>query len=368
MIRVLHVLGGLNRGGAESMIMNLYRNIDREQIQFDFIVHTDNIKQDYSDEVLKMGGKIYHFPKFKGYNIGEVKRKWEAFFLEHTEYKILHSHVRSYASLYLPIAKKYGLITIIHSHSTSNGGGISSIVKKFMQSSLKDKADYLFACSEESGRWLFGEKAIKQDNYRMIPNAVDTSTFVFDENIRAKMRDALNISGGTVAYGHVGRFHPAKNHMFLLEVFKGIFEKQPNSKLLIVGDGALRGEIEEKIKSLELSESVMLLGSRGDVAEIMQAMDVFVFPSKWEGLPVTVVEAQATGLPCFVSDTITRDVNTSSLVKYLPINSGTNIWVNEILKCDFTRKDVIQDIKNAGFDVKESAKKLTDFYMEQCNG
>ena len=364
MIRVLHVLGGLNRGGAESMIMNLYRTIDREKIQFDFIVHTDS-HQDYTDEVLDFGGKIYYFPKVKGYNRGEMKRKWDECFREHPEYKILHSHVRSYASLYLPIAKKYGVKTIIHSHSTSNGKGLSSIVKRFMQRSLKKKADYLFACSEESGKWLFGEKAIKQDNYYMIPNAVDTAKFAFNESVRTEMRKALDIKDETIVYGHVGRFHPAKNHSFLLEVFKEIINRQPNAVLVVVGDGALRGEIEAKIESLGLGDAVKLLGSRGDVAALMQAMDVFLFPSNWEGLPVTVVEAQAAGLPCYLSDTITKDVNTSSLVEYLPIHEGVDVWVNKILGDDLSRKDVIENIKNAGFDIVESARKLSIFYMEQ---
>ncbi|MBQ3013808.1 MAG: glycosyltransferase, partial [Clostridia bacterium] len=299
------------------MVMNLYRNMDREQIQFDFIVHNE-AHQDYTDEVLALGGKIYHFPKFRGYNRGEMTRKWDAFFREHPEYKILHSHVRSYASLYLPIAKKHGVKTIIHSHSTSNGSGLSSVVKRILQSSLKKKADYLFACSEESGKWLFGKKAIRGENYRMIPNAVDTSKFSFNESVRSEMRTALEIDRETVVYGHVGRFHPAKNHMFLLEVFKGILAKQPNAVLVVVGDGALRGEIEEKINSLGISDSVKLLGSRGDVAELMQAMDVFLLPSIWEGLPVVLIEAQAAGLPCLVSDTVTKEANLTGLCTYLP--------------------------------------------------
>ncbi len=363
MIRVLHILGGLNRGGAESMVMNLYRNIDRSQIQFDFVVHTD-AHQDYTDEILSLGGNIYHFPKFRGYNFLEMKRQWNTFFAEHPEYKILHSHVRSYASLYIPIAKKHGLTTIIHSHSTSNGKGLASVIKRVLQSSLKKQADYLFACSEESGRWLYGEQAIKGENYRMIPNAVDTAKFAFNDVTRTEMRQALGISDDTIVYGHVGRLHPAKNHTFLLDVFCGVHEKQPNSVLLIVGDGDLRQEVENKINELGIADSVMMLGSRGDVAELLQAMDVFVFPSRWEGLPVTVVEAQAAGLPCFISDTITRDVNTSPLVTYLPIHNGASIWVDTLLKADIERQNVIENIKAAGFDVTESARMLTEFYLD----
>lgn len=361
MIRVLHVLGGLNRGGAESMVMNLYRNIDRTRIQFDFIVHTDK-HQDYTDEIEALGGKIYHFPRFKGYNFLSMKQCWNAFFVEHPEYKILHSHVRSYASLYIPIAKKHGLVTIIHSHSTSNGKGVASLIKRVMQSSLKRKADYLFACSEESGRWLYGDKAIRGENYRMIPNAVDTEKFAFSPTTRTQVRETLGIGDDTIVYGHVGRLHPAKNHPFLLEVFEGIHKKQPNSLLLIVGDGELRAEIEEKINTLGIADAVRMLGSRGDVPELMQAMDIFLFPSRWEGLPVTVVEAQASGLPCFLSDTITRDVDTSPLVTYLPIQNGVTPWLDAILASDHPRVDVIGQIKSAGFDVTESAKNLTEFY------
>ena len=361
MIRILHVLGGLNRGGAESMVMNLYRNVNREEIQFDFIIHTE-AHQDYTDEILAMGGKIYSFPRFRGYNIITMKRYWNAFFTEHPEYKILHSHVRSYASLYIPIAKAHGLTTIIHSHSTSNGKGFASLVKRVLQSSLKKKADYLFACSEESGRWLYGDKAIQGENYRMIPNAVDTEKFAFNPSVRTEMRKVLGIAEGTVVYGHVGRLHPAKNHPFLLDTFHRIHEKQPNSLLLIVGDGELRSEIEEKIGALGIADAVKMLGSRGDVAELMQAMDIFLFPSRWEGLPVTVVEAQAAGLPCYLSDTITRDVDTSPLVTYLPITGGEDIWVDTVLTRPNLRQDVKESIKARGFDIKEAAKNLSDFY------
>lgn len=242
------------------------------------------------------------------------------------------------------------------------------MVKRIMQSSLKRKADYLFACSEESGRWLYGDKAIHGDNYRMIPNAVDTEKFAFNASVRAEMRNALGISEGTVVYGHVGRLHPSKNHPFLLEVFQRVHEKQPNSVLVIVGDGELRGEVEEKINALGIADCVKMLGSRADVPELMQAMDIFLFPSRWEGLPVTVVEAQAAGLPCYLSDTITRDVNTSPLVSYLPIHTGADIWADTLMASDNTRRNVIENIKSAGFDVTETAKSLTEFYEEiaQC--
>lgn len=359
MNRILHVLGGLDRGGAESMVMNIYRNIDRERIQFDFLIHTSE-KQAYYEEVLDMGGKIYHFPAFNGKNFFALKRMWTRFFDEHSEYKILHSHVRSYASLYLPIAKKHGLKTIIHSHNTSNGKGISSMVKKIMQIPLRYQADCLIACSKEAGVWLYGQKACQKEKYIFLPNAIDTDKYRFSFEVSNNYRQKLGLENKYVI-GHVGRFHEAKNHMFLLDVFATVCKERPNSILLLVGDGPLRGEIERKIRDLGLDERVILTGSRGDVPQLMQAMDIFVFPSMWEGLPVTLIEAQSAGLPCLISDRITKDIDISELITRLPIDAP-DMWVNAILTADITRINVTPQIVQAGFEVQNTVELLTKLY------
>lgn len=359
MIRVLHVLGGLDRGGAETMVMNLYRTIDRTKIQFDFVIHTSS-HQAYYPEIVEMGGEIYSFPAFNGINFAELQKMWNQFFVEHPEYKILHSHVRSYASLYIPIAKKYGVKTIIHSHSTSNGSGIASVVKRIMQYPLRHQADYLMACSNEAGRWLYGDKAGLKDNYFFLPNAIDTEKYRYSEDVANKCREQFGLTDKFVI-GHVGRFHEAKNHMFLLEVFAEVATRRTDAMLLLVGDGDLRPSIVAKIKELQIEDCVILAGSRGDVAEIMSAMDVFVFPSLYEGLPVTVVEAQAAGLHCLISSCITEDVDISELVERLPIND-TEAWVERILSMDVKRMDVMPKIKQAGFDANDSACRLTEFY------
>lgn len=361
MIKVLHVFGVLNYGGAESMMMNLYRKIDRTKIQFDFVVH-GNESGNFADEIEKLGGVIYHCPKYKVTNTIKYSNWWGNFFSSHKEYTIIHSHVRSTASVYIPIAKSYGLKTIVHSHSTSNGKGMASILKKIMQYPLRYQADYLFSCSEIAGKWLFGKKALSKSNYRQIPNAVDTIKFQYDDDQRRQRRADLGIMDSTIVFGHVGRFHPAKNHMFLLDVFSAIHNFNPNSLLLLVGDGELRSSIENRISELGLSDCVMLLGVQRDIPRLLQAFDVFLFPSKWEGLPVTVIEAQASGIPCFVSNTITRDVGITELVEYLPIDKGTDIWVRLLQNKKFDRKDVSAQIREAGFDINETAKLLTDFY------
>lgn len=361
MIRILQVLGGLNLGGAETMVMNLYRAMDRTKIQFDFVIHLSE-KQAYEDEVLSMGGRIYRIPQYNGKNTFEMIKAWNHFFELHIEYKIMHSHVRSYASLFVPIAKKHGVKTIIHSHSTSNGSGILSYVKSLMQYPLRYQADYCFGCSKEAGQWLFGEKVCNSSKYHMIKNAIDTSLYNMNYEVRKRYRDSWNVVDSSKVLIHVGRLHEAKNHLFLLEVFARYHEVNKDSLLVIVGDGELADKIRDKIDELNIKDNVKMLGARNDVPQLLLAADCFVFPSKWEGLPVTVVEAQASGLPCLVSDTVTKDVNVTELVNYLPIDEGVEPWLNMLKSISFERKNVIEEIVKAGFDTISSAKNLFDFY------
>ena len=355
------MIGSLNIGGSQAMIMNIYRKINKRKVQFDFIVdHGTELY--YADEIKKLGGKIFIFPTFKGSNILNVVQYWNKFFREHPEYKVLHSHVRSYATIYLPIAKKYGVKTIIHSHSTSNGKGLSSIVKLIMQYPLRYQADYLFSCSKEAGEWLFGKKAIKSNRYYMIRNAIDSKIYCRDGRIRKKYRQQLGISDDESLYIHVGRLHEAKNHVFLLNVFRAVLNKEKKSKLILVGNGDLYKFIKSEIQKLKISENVIMLGARNDVAELLISADYFLFPSKWEGLPVTVVEAQAAGLPCYVSNNITRDVNVSKLVRNISIDDGIEPWVKEIIKHDMHYEDVSNEIIESGFDIGSSVRWITNFY------
>lgn len=357
MIRVLHMIGALEMGGSQAMVMNLYRHMDRERIQFDFVLdHPD--RDDYAPQVKALGGKLFTMPGFHG-NVLEIRRSWENFFREHPEYKILHSHVRSYASLYLPVAARCGLKTVIHSHSTSNGSGLSSLVKLALQYPLRYQADVLMSCTREAGVWLYGGRACRGEKFFLLKNAVDTEKFAFREDIRSRYRQELGLEGKLVV-GHVGRFHEAKNHGFLLECFAALRQLRPDAMLLLVGDGELRPEIEKKIKELGVDKQVLLLGNRSDVAELMWAMDELAFPSKWEGLPVTVVEAQAAGLPCFISDRITREVDISPLVRRLPVEDA-RLWAEKLAE-PAPRLDVADDIICAGYDIEDSAQRLSRLY------
>ena len=237
-IRVLHNIASLHFGGSQAFVMNIYNNIDREKVQFDFVVTPEERKDLYS-QVEQMGGRIFVCPKYTGKNHFAYCKWWDDFFTEHPEYHVIHGHVRSTASIYLKIAKKHGLVTIAHSHSTSNGSGISAIVKDMLRLPIRHTADYLFACSDKAGKWLYGEKATEQPNYWMIPNGVDLNRFAFCEEKRQQMRQELGIAEDTFVLGHIGRFTVPKNHQFLMELFAEYHEENPNSKLLLVGDGEL---------------------------------------------------------------------------------------------------------------------------------
>ena len=362
-IRVLHVLAGMNRGGAETFIMNVYRNIDRTKVLFDFILFRKE-ECDFNEEIRSLGGKIYWIPRYNGKNHFTFKKAWRIFFKEHPEYKIIHGHVRSTASIYLKIANKHGLISIAHSHSTSSRGNIAEkLVKNTIQFPIRSTANFLFSCSDEAGEWLFGTKSIQKDNYRLIKNAIDTEKFKYDKNLRNKMRKQLEVQDKFVV-GHIGTFTPPKNHTFIIDVFKKIHDKNENAILLLVGDGKLRSSIEKKIKDLELTEYVILTGVRSDIPELLQSMDVFVFPSIFEGLGIVVIEAQTSGLPCIASDAVPEEARLTDLVETLSLKDSLTIWADKIVeRSEHERKDTYQEIVKNGYDIKETVRWLEEFYL-----
>lgn len=364
-IRVLQVFGRMDRGGAETMIMNLYRNIDRSKVQFDFLVHTDD-QCDYDGEIRKLGGNIYHIVRYTGKNHLLYIKKWHDFLESHPEFKIVHGHMRSTASIYLKIAKRYGLFTIAHSHSiASRGNTIERLIKNIMQIPVRFSADYFLACSNEAGKWLFGEKITSKDNYKVLKNAIDVKNYTFDEDKRSEMRKLLGVEDGFVV-GHVGSFTHPKNHKFLLNVFNEIQKQYQASLLLLIGEGELRAEIEKQISDLGLQEKVLLTGTISNVNEYLQAMDVFVFPSIFEGIGLATIEAQAAGLPCIVSDRIPREAFITDLIKSLPLNQNVGVWAQAILeiKNGFKRKDTSNEIYKAGYDVERNTRWLERFYVE----
>jgi glycosyltransferase involved in cell wall biosynthesis len=364
-IRVLRVVGRMDRGGLETIIMNAYRIIDRDKLQFDFVVHTED-ECAYDEEIRSLGGRIYRVPSYNGKNHFQYINAWKKFFQEHQEYKVIHGHVRSTASIYLKIAKSFGLTTIAHSHNTSSGRNIQAIIKNVLQLSIRKYADYLFACSTPAGKWLFGENVTNKSNFRVIPNGIHAKKYVYNPDIQAEVKKEFGITDQLII-GHVGRFHKQKNHHFLLSVFKKINEMNPNTILMLVGDGSLRSEITKQINEYGLTNKVIMTGSRNDVHRLMQAMDVFVFPSLFEGFGNVIVEAQAAGLPCIVSDTIPNEVELTNLVEFINLKQSPEFWANQILlnmNNEMDRKNTTEEIIRAGFDVFSIAKWYEEFYIK----
>ena len=350
-IRVLHVVTHMNRGGLETMIMNYYRHIDRTKIQFDFLTHRDG-KKDYDDEILKLP-PLNPFDK-KGY-----LKKLDDFFREHPEYKIVHSHLDCMSAYPLRAAKKYGVpVRIAHAHSTSEEKkDLKYLIKLYSKRKIPVYATDLFACSQKAGEWMFGNR-----DFTVMKNAINCEKYLYNESIALEVKKELGIEGKFVV-GHVGRFSIPKNHKFLIDIFRQIYAQNPNAVLLLAGEGVLMDEIEQKVKEYQLEQAVKFLGLRDDVERIMQAMDVFVFPSLYEGLPVTLVEAQAVGIPCVVSSEITKEISIASNIKFLALSQSAEKWASECMENNQKEKNTCNLIKQAGFDIKKNAEWLQKFYF-----
>ena len=360
-IRVLQVVSIMNRGGIENMLMNLYRNINREEVQFDFVVHRDT-EGNFDKEISMLNGNIYHAPHYNVFNHFQYVKWWKDFFIAHPEYKIIHSHTYAIASIQLSIAKKYGLKTIVHSHSSSTGHGLKALVKSFLQKRISVIPDYMFSCSDKAGVWLFGSESIKKSNYFLLKNAIDTEKFSYNSHVRSQIKEEFGLADELVL-GHVGNFTDPKNYPFILRVFQNLIKKNNNCKLLLVGNGPLIDFVKKQAIDLEISDHIIFTGTRTDVYNVLQAFDFFIFPSLFEGLPVTVIEAQASGLRCLISDRITDEVCITDLVKQLPIDN-TDIWVDEILNnSEYLRRDMKKEISIAGYDIKSTTEWLSSFYQ-----
>lgn len=373
-IRVLHVLGTTNLGGAESRIMELYRCIDRNQVQFDFLIHT---REDghYSEEIRSLGGHIYSLPRFKIFNMAEYRKAIHTFFKEHTEFSVVQGHMTSTAAIYLPMAKQeYGrrsmpLITAAHARSAGVDKGLKGLATRILRLPLKNRADYLFTCSKEAGIAVYGARAVREGRVWTIPNAIDAQRFSFQQKVRDEIRSELGIQDKFVI-GHVGRFGFMKNHTYLVDVFAKICETRKDAVLVLIGQGELEETIREKIKSLGLEDRAYFLGNRYDVEKYYQAFDYFVFPSTFEGLPGSVAEAQAAGLHCLVSDKVTREVALTDLVAYRSIEEDPGLWAEEILgnaQAALVREDTRDAIAQKGFDVRSQTVQMAEFYRTGQN-
>lgn len=361
-LRILHAVVNMNRGGAETLIMNLYRNIDRSKIQFDFLTCRPGV---FDQEIEGMGGRIHRIPYVNDVGHFGYVKSLNTFFSSHPEYKIVHSHMDKMSGLVLRSAKKAGVpIRISHSHNTSSEGGtVVKAYKSYAGKFILPTATHLLACSNLAANWLFAKKA-KQAI--ILKNGIDSDQFMFSAEIRKQVREELDLIEKNFVLGHVGRFAHQKNHSYLIDIFADVLVYIPDAILILVGDGPLRDEIEQKVRTLKIEDNVRFLGVRSDIHRLLQAFDVFVFPSLHEGLPVTLVEAQGAGLPCIISEEITKEVDLGiHLIQYSNLTDRMN-WVEKIQQIaegNITRNIPTSFLSEKGYDIKNTAKLTEDFYL-----
>ena len=357
MIRVLQCVNNMHRAGLETMLMNYYRNIDRTQIQFDFLTHRPQ-RSDYDDEIESLGGRVYYAPRLYPQHYAAYFSFMRKFFLEHPEYQIMHSHIDTMSYLPLLAGKKAGVpVRIAHSHNTGIDRDFKYPIKRFFHHQILNVTTHRCACGNEAGQFLFGDH-----DFTVIPNAIETRDFRFDQQVRAQTRKALQLDDRFVV-GHVGRFAYAKNHLFLLEIFQEVLKQRNDAVLLLVGKGEKEEAVRQKTAQLGLKDHVRFLGSRNDVNHLYQAMDVFVMPSLFEGLPVTGVEAQFAQLPCVFSDRITTELEFSDLCRFVSLDESPAVWAQEILRMQQSERG-LNDISDSRYDIRNAQQLLTDYYLQ----
>ena len=368
MKRILQVVGGMNRAGAETFLMNVYRKLDRTKFQFDFLVYTDK-KQDYEDEIIELGGRVIHMPCRAGFGMIKSIRKIKRIIREYGPYVAVHAHTLHNIAFVLLAVKGCGDVKCIaHSHSTQNVLRASYLKKLYERWSLRiirKKSKYCLACGEEAGDYLFGERFRREGI--IIRNGVDVGKYFCAEPIAMEEKRELGISSNELIIGSIARFCFIKNHAFMIEIAKQLRQRGIAFKMLLIGQGELQQEIAEKINAEGLDSTVLLLGIREDIPQLLKTMDVFLLPSLFEGNPVTLVEAQASGLPCVISDTITEKIDMGlGLISRLSLDGDINIWVEEILqakdKAIFDSKKVVRAFNSKNYDIDSVVKLLTSIY------
>lgn len=362
-IRVAQIIGKWLGGGVESVVMNYYRNIDRNKIQFDFICDNDSTNIPYA-EIESLGGKVILIPPYQKvikYH-KELKRV-----LKDGNYKIVHSHINTLSVFSLFAAKCAGVpVRIAHSHSTTNKKEKSkNLMKQLLRPFSKVFATDYMCCSELAGRWLFGDKEYDKGNVYLLNNAIDLDKFKYDETVRKEKRKELNIDDDTLVIGHVGRFVEQKNHRFLIDIFNEVHKQNENSILLLVGQGPLMEEIKEKVKSLGIEDCVKFLEQRNDISELYQVMDLFLFPSLYEGLGMVAVEAQVSGLPCVVSTEIPEIAKVTEKITFIDLENKIEIWTEIIFKYlkNINRKNINFTNGIKKYDIIKETTKLEKKYL-----
>ncbi len=362
-IRIAHIVGKTVRSGVETFVINYYRHINRNRYQFDLIVDADSTYS-WEEEVNVLGGRVYTVAPYQDFF--ENQKDLTSLFRKN-QYKIVHSHLNSLSIFPLMAAQQVGVpIRIAHSHSTAGKGEFKrNCMKHILRPFAKVFPTDLWASSAHSAKWLFGERYFTDGNVRILKYAIETDKFTFNAQIRDKIRKQYQIKNQFVI-GHIGRFNNQKNHDFLIDIFAEIHQLKPDSVLLLIGNGPLLPIIKEKVSRLNLTPNVIFAGIQKEPADFYQAMDVFLFPSLYEGLGIVGIEAQASGLPVIASTCVPKELEVTDLVRFLSLNSSPCDWATETLKfgLDYPRNDTHEEIISAGYDISKEAAQLENFYAD----
>lgn len=360
MIRILQVVSNMDRAGIETMLMNYYRHIDRNQVQFDFLCNKTK-PGDYDAEILAMGGRIFHTPGLNPFKYIKYLRYMKQLFKEHPEYKIIHAHNDAFVAYSLYAAKRNNIpVRISHVHSAAFTLDYKWPLKVFCRFVIPSVCTHKWACGRKAGEFYYG----KGLEFHVHNNAIEIEKFVFNADIRSKLRKEYGLEDKLVL-GHVGRFMWQKNHSYLIEIFACVFRQEPKARLVLLGEGSGMDAIKAKVARMGLSDAVLFIGNVNNTREWYQAFDMFIMPSFWEGLPVTGIEAQAADLPCIFSDTITDEVKVLDSCKFMSIKGDPGVWAEEILRiasAHVQRKDRTMEIRNAGYDIEIEADKFLKIY------
>lgn len=373
-VKVLYFVDRMLRGGIQTFVIENLRHMDKTNLQIDFLLLDDGKIYELEEELRMLGSTVYKLEGIwirKPWDFVKYCKALDDFFREHHDYKVVHMHSSSKNFMVLKYAKKYGIeIRIAHSHCIDfqTNSKIKKVVGDCFKYPLKKYATNYFACSKEAGVWLFGKKIVNSNRFMIVHNAVDLEKYKFNVEVRERIRNDLKIDKNTIVIGHVGRFVELKNHDFLVDVFYEFYEIHPNSKLLLIGTGIKENEIKEKVKRLGIEENVIFAGFRENVNDYMCAMDLFVLPSKTEGLGLVLIEAQASGLKCFTSkDVVPNEVDVSKTTQFLSLNLLPKEWADVLIETNIERVKNEDMIKQAGYDIIDTSKVLQDFYTKNNN-
>ena len=361
-IRILHFVRYMEQGGIQNFIMNVYRKLNTEEIQFDFLVCGKSV---FDNEILKMGGKIYYMPYITDIGIKKYSKNLFEFFLTHKEYKIVHSHMNQVTGIILEIAKKANIpIRIAHAHTTSNTNNLLvKMYKRFLQMKINKNATDFFACSIESAKWLYKEKS---NQAIIVNNGIDIEKFKYDEQDNIRIRKELSINKKTIVVGHIGRFSAVKNHEFLIQVFNDYVKINNDAILILVGTGELQENIKKIVYKNNLKDKVLFLNNRNDTDSLYSCFNCYLFPSLYEGISLTLIEAQCAGCNILASDTIDKNTNITGTIMFEKLNQSSTVWAKEIANMKlYNRYNNYDKLKDTTYNITNTVNILTKFYEQK---